>query len=174
DQALQVQAQSAADVAQKRQQALDNLLGGGDVPLLQARLTRTLTDNLAAYELQRQLIMKAIQKYGQTKELQLKLIQNQIDIQGIHDQAAEAAAAAAEQARQEKVGWMEFAVERAQATKTVADDLKTADILLKYWQKQARTGKRTLEEAQQVFRWQQEIANLRKKSGDEFAKFKPI
>src|SRR4029077_18172040 len=174
DQALQVQAQIAADVAQKRQQALDNLLGGADVPLLQAQLTKTLTDNLAAYELQRQLIMKAIQKYGQTKELQLKLIQHQIDIQGIHDQAAQAAGAAAEQARQGKVGGREFAFERAQATKTVADDLKRANALLSYWQKQASTGKRTLEEAQQVWYSQQQIANLGKKGSDLFTKFTPV
>jgi hypothetical protein len=174
DEALQVQAQIAADVAQKRQQAMENLLGGADIALLQADLTKGLTDNLAALELQRQLIVKAIQKYGATKELQLKLIQNQIDSQGLHEQMAEQAREAAEQARQEKIGWMEFAYERAQATKTVADDLKRAKALLAYWQKQAATGKRTLEEAQQVWHWQQEIANLRKKSDDQFAKFKPV
>jgi hypothetical protein len=174
DQVLQVNAQIAADVAQKRQQAMDNLLGGADVAMLQAQLTKRLSDDLAALELQRQLIVKAIQKYGDTKELQLKLIQNQLDVQGVHEQAAQAAQQAADQARQEKVGWMEFAFERAQATKTVADDLKTANVLLRYWQKQASTGKRTLEEAQQVFRWQQEIANLRKKSDDQFAKFRPV
>jgi len=174
DQALQVAAQIAALVQQRQQQAIENMIGGADIPLLQADLTKTLTDNLAALELQRQLILKAIQKYGDTKDLQLKLIQNQIDIQGTRDQQRQQAKDAADQARQEKVGWLEFAFERAQATKTVADDLKRANALLSYWQKQAATGKRTLEEAQQVWHWQQEIANLRKKGSDLFTKFTPV
>jgi hypothetical protein len=162
DQALQADAQVAAAVAEKRQKAMENLLGGADIPMLQAQLTKSLSDDVAALELQRQLILTAIRKYGQTKALQLQLIQNQIDTQGKNEERTQLAQQAAEQARQEKVGWMEFAFERAQATKTVADDLKTAKALLSYWQKQAATGKRTLEEAQQVWHWQQEITRVRK------------
>jgi len=169
DQALQVAAQIAALVKQQQQQAIEDMVGGADVALLQAQLTKSLADDLAALEQQRQLILKAIKKYGETKDLRLKLIQNQIDTQSVRQQQAQAAQQAADQARQEKVGWMEFAYQRAQSTKTIADDIKTATILLNYWKKQAATGKRTLEEAQNVFHWQQELKNLRKGQTDPLA-----
>jgi len=69
-------------------------------------------------------------------------------------------------AKQEHEDWLAFAYEKAQTTKTVKDDLKTAQANLNYWKLQARTGKYTVDEARQVLHWQEELKRIRKQGQD--------
>jgi hypothetical protein len=172
---------SADEKARRRQQWFDAVIGRAD---LRASLLPTLTAQIAAYK---EIVGKLKARVAVTKDATRQLtLEDQVlqygatiaglqaqraaDLKAKSEQAAADRKAAAEAARQEHIGWLEFAYERAQVTKTLSDDLKTAKINLDYWKKQAATGKRTLEEAQQVFHWQQEIKNLRNKQpqGPEF------
>jgi hypothetical protein len=74
--------------------------------------------------------------------------------------------AAIEAAKQEHEDWLAFAYEKAQTTKTVKDDLRTAQANLDYWKLQARTGKYTVDEARQVLHWQEELKRIRKQGQD--------
>ena len=69
-------------------------------------------------------------------------------------------------AKQEHEDWLAFAYEKAQTTKTIKDDLRTAQANLNYWKLQARTGKYTVDEARQVLFWQEELKKIRKQGRD--------
>lgn len=65
-----------------------------------------------------------------------------------------------------QLGWLEFAVERAEATKTLNDDLKTMRAIEAYWKERIRQEGRTLDNVTELYRIQQRIRDLHKKNTD--------
>jgi hypothetical protein len=105
-----------------------------------------------------------------------ELLQNNATIAGLQAQkaatikAAQDAAAqrrrdAVAAAKQEHEDWLDFAYEKAQTTKTIRDDVKTAQAALAYWKHEAATGKYTVDEARKVLYWNEQLKSLRKQGG---------
>ena len=93
--------------------------------------------------------------------------------QADREDAARAARERAERARQmreqrtaTKMGWLEFAVERADATKTVKDDLKAFRALEAALKERIRQEGRTLDLVRELWRIRQRIRDLNKKQSD--------
>jgi len=163
--------------AEQRNAWFDAMIGRKE---LRAGLLTSATAQLAAYKAIGVLLTQQIAAvHDMTRKLNLKdqALQNAAMVAGLEAQIAadlkqkqlDAAQKLKDQiaaAKQEHEDWLAFAYEKAQTTKTVKDDLKTAQANLDYWKKQARTGKYTVDEARQVLHWQQELKNLRKQGQD--------
>jgi hypothetical protein len=75
-------------------------------------------------------------------------------------------------ARQERLGWLDFAIERAGATQTIRDDLAAFRAKEKFLQSLIRKEGRTLELVSELWRVRQQIKDLNKKNagtGDPLA-----
>jgi hypothetical protein len=154
-----------------------------DVDSLKAQNARLRAINA---EIQKRLAITKDRTRWLNLEAQYLDIQNTIRLN--NKQAAEDAAAAAEERKQkqrdaveaaktEALAWADFAIERASVTKTLKDDLKTAQAKLDLLRKQAGVGKKSAAEAQTIWEAQQEVFRIRKEMAGQdtaFAKFKPI
>jgi hypothetical protein len=77
--------------------------------------------------------------------------------------AAKAAAAEAKrQATETQMGWLDFAVERAGATKTIKDDIKAQQDVIAFLQRRMQQEGHTLELVSEIWRRRQKIADLNK------------
>jgi hypothetical protein len=64
------------------------------------------------------------------------------------------------------MGWLDFAVERAGATKTIRDDVKAQQAIIKYLQGRVKQEGRTLELVRGIWEARQKIRDLRKGKDD--------
>jgi len=112
------------------------------------------------------------QQIGVTKDvarrvnLQDQILDIQAQIVGKQQQKADEAKAARAAALDERLGWLQFAAERAESTKTLTDDLKVQRRIEKYWKERLRHEGRTLEIVSELWRTQQKINDLNKKGTD--------
>jgi len=84
-----------------------------------------------------------------------------------HAQDVAAAAKAARQAAIDtKMGWLDFAVERAEATKTIKDDVKAQQNIIAYLKTRMRQEGRTLELVRGIWEARQRISDLNKSKSD--------
>jgi hypothetical protein len=97
--------------------------------------------------------------------------QDRTALAGQIEAQAQASAAAAKAARdaavQTKLGWLDFAVERAQATKTIKDDVVAYQAKEAYIKTLIRQEGRTLELVRQLWETRQAIKELNKKNGGD-------
>src|SRR5262245_2602158 len=99
---------------------------------------------------------------------QIRSNQQQIadDTRAAADAARQRQQELARLAKERKLGWLEFAAERAEATKTVRDDVRAQRAILRYWQARLRHEGRTLEIVSNIWRTRQRINELNKKNAD--------
>lgn len=100
------------------------------------------------------------------QEILARQARNQAQAADAAKASREAAARAARLQLETQLGWLEFAVERAEATKTLKDDRKRMRAVEAYWKERIRQEGRTLENARELWRIQEKIRNLGKKNAD--------
>jgi hypothetical protein len=167
-------AKEAADALEEaRRAAVEESFGWLDLALARAETTKTIKDDLKAYADQEAAIRAQIRIQGKTLELETQLF-------NVQQQRADAVAKNAAERKQladdlrkqaidTQMGWLDFAIERAEATKTVKDDVqayrKLEAVLV------ARIGQegRTLELVRQLWETRQKIADLNKSKTDPLA-----
>lgn len=91
------------------------------------------------------------------------------DARQLAEERARKAQEAADAAKTEAVAWADFAIERAQATKPLQDDLKAERAKLKLLESQSAIGHRTAAQAQDIWETQQEITRLTKEIAGQSA-----
>jgi hypothetical protein len=87
-------------------------------------------------------------------------------IKAANKAAADAIREAAKEARERKFGWLDFAIERAEATKTLKDDRAAYRALELALKERIRHEGRTLDLARQLWRARQHLRDLNKKQSD--------
>jgi len=162
--------------AQQRNTWFDNMIGRRE---LRASLLTSAAAQLAAYKaIGASLTAQIAAVHDVTRKLNLKdqALQVAATVAGLEVQIAadlkqkqqDAAQRLKDQiaaAKQEHEDWLDFAYEKAQTTKTIRDDVKTAQAALAYWKHEAATGKYTVDEARKVLYWNEQLKSLRKQGG---------
>jgi hypothetical protein len=171
--------QQQHDLYQRQARSIRNRLGratGKRAATLAGQLEQVLADDRSALDRIAAIQADIRQKTEAAAQRQKDAIQRQKDIAARAAAAAKArqqAAAAARQAAAERArGWLDFGIERAQATKTVRDDLRAYRALETWLKARIRQEGRTLELARDLWETRQKIRDLNKRKavdGDPLA-----
>jgi len=161
--------QTVRATALQRNTWFDQMISRGE---MRAGLLPTLTGQITALQ-KVQVLLK--QRFAITKDvtrratLEDEILQNAATISGLITQRTQDAKQAAEDrkqkaeaiaqaARDEAVAWADVAIQKAQGTASLQDDLKADRNKLRILQQQAAVGKMTAEKAAEIEAIQQDIA----------------
>jgi hypothetical protein len=166
---------AAARAIEQRNQWFDAMIGRRE---LRAGLLTSATAQLAAYKAVGVILAKQIAAvHDVTRQLTLKdeALRNAATVAGLETQIAadlkqkqaDAAQKLKDQiaaARQERQGWLDFAIERAAATKTLRDDRAAYRAKEAFLKGLIRQEGRTLDLVSELWRTRQQIKDLNKKN----------
>jgi hypothetical protein len=157
---------TGAEIAAQRNQWFDTSIGRmidrvTDIPTLKGKVTRL---RQAAATIQQQIASVSDITRKQTLGDTLVQVMRQID--DYNTQITQAGEQARQTAIDTRMGWLDFAVERAGATKTIRDDVKAQQAIIKYLQGRVKQEGRTLELVRGIWEARQKIRDLRKGKDD--------
>jgi hypothetical protein len=151
-----------------RRELRAGLLAGASAQLAAYKaIGRILTARIAAtHDITRKLNLEdqALQNAATVAGLQVQIA---ADLKQKQADATQKIKDAIDAARTEKLGWLDFAIERAQATKTIKDDLAAFRNKEKFLQGLIKKEGRTLELVSELWRVRQQIKDLNKKNGGD-------
>jgi len=150
-----------------RRELRASLLAGASAQLAAYKaIGRTLTAQIAAvHDVTRKWTLKdeALRNAATVAGLEASIA---ADLKQKQQEAAQKIKDQIDAARIEKMGWLDFAIERADATKTVKDNLAAYRNKEKFLQGLIKKEGRTLEYVSELWRVRQQIKDLNKKNTD--------